>query len=189
MAAAGQRWDDDDSLRLLFGIRRSVRYHDRRLAHYQSLQKVTNFLTVMLSGVVLFDIAGSSIPGFVKWISLPAAVLSALDLVVGYGHLGSLHRDLKHKFTNLERRMIVRASNDSTANVQADRIVTEADEPPPFRALDGLCHNELLIADGASPRDPQYASDFKSIPWHMRVTANWIRWPDVGMRTETAKGE
>jgi hypothetical protein len=156
---------------LLFDIRRSVRYHDRRLSHYATLHRTTNAVTILLAGVVLTEFLSSQPPAlWAQVLAVLAALFSVGDLVIGFSSHADTHRDLKRQFTDLERRLL---AHEPLAGIEQDRVVVEADEPPIYRALDVLCHNALCVAIGR--RD-----DLKTMPWFMALTANWIHWPRAG---------
>jgi len=96
---------------LLFDVQRSIRYHDRRVAHFDKLHKATNVLTILISGVVILDVFSSFTPTSpdavgqlstsslvlgVKIFAAIAALFGAFDLVVGFGHRANEHRDLNN---------------------------------------------------------------------------------------------
>lgn len=164
---------------LFFDVRRSVRYHDRRRAFFERMHQVTGALTVLLAGSVLFDIArpGDN-PAWMLALAAIAAILSAFDMVAGYSAKANLHRDLKRRFGALE--IAVLAGNAELATWEAhqqERLRIEQDEPPVYRALDLLCYNELLRADGFN-RDAN-AAHFASVTGWQRVTRHLLHWADL----------
>jgi hypothetical protein len=170
---------DENTDALHFGIQRSVRYHDRRVAHFDILHKITNVLTILLSGVVILELTGVESPLWVKISAAIAAIFGAFDLVVGFSHRANQHRDLKRRFCVLEIRMIQSKSREEVEAVLCERLQIEAEEPPIFRALDAKCHNEMLISKGYTQTDPDDKIQFRYLPRHKRWTANWLRWPDL----------
>ncbi len=142
--------DHEDYDAMLFGIQRSVRYHDRRVAHFDLLHKVTDVLTILLSGVVILELSGVESPTWIKILATVTAILVASDLVVGYSRRANQHHDFKRRFIELERRMLKSDLNETFDAVRDARLVIESEEPPIFRALDAMCHNELLTAKGFS---------------------------------------
>lgn len=166
---------DEDIEDILFGIRRSVRYHERRGAHYDFLQRLTNIATILLAGVVLMQLAGATSPLWVRVLAGIGAILSALDLVVGFGRHANLHRDLRQQFIELERRC---HEGNSGAELMQRRLDIESREPAVYRALDVLCHNEICACMGYSrATKPEY---FYDVPWYRRATANYLLWSDAG---------
>jgi hypothetical protein len=167
---------DDATHQLHFGIQRSIRYHDRRVAHFDFLHKITNVLTILLSGIVFVELSGTHAPAWLNYVAAVAAVLGACDLVVGYSHRAGQHRDLKRRFIALERQLIASKTKEGADAVRCERLEIEAEEPPVFRALDAMCHNELLTARGYSPTDHEEKLLFKKLPRFTRWTANWFCW-------------
>ena len=163
--------EDEQTNDTLFGVRRSVRYHDRRIAHYERLHRLTSVTTILLAGVIFMELSGANSPTWIKWLAAVGALLGAGELVVGFARHADLHRDLKRRFVRLEIQML--KSPDNT-EAECMRLEIEADEPPIYSALDLLCHNELCAAQGA---DRKYLA--KLTPWQS-ITANWLKWPDIG---------
>lgn len=165
----------DDQYALLFGVRRSVRYHDRRRAFFERLHRLTGVLTVLMAGSVLFDIGQpGETAGWLMTLAVVAALLAALDLVVGYAARASQHRDLKGRFVDLEMAIL---SGDETPEVwtahRLARLAIERDEPPIYRALDLLCHNEVLLAEGGK------TADLVVLRKWQRRTRHLFHWPDI----------
>lgn len=170
---------NDAQYGLLFDVRRSIRYHDRRFAFFERLHQITAGLTILLAGSVLFDVAkaGETAPWMIA-LSVVAALLSVWDMVVGYSSKAGLHRDLKLRFSNLEISIL--EGDDSATTWQAhkvERLKIEQNEPPVFRGLDTLCHNELLRAEGVcKTKNP---GQYKEIGRWKRVTRHFFHWADI----------
>ena len=140
---------------LLFDVRRSVRYHDRRQRFYQNVQNFAVFVVLLFSmaTVATFGtVIGQVLPVWVKL--LPAvltSVLMGLTLVYRIGEKAWLHADLKRRFIELEQHL---EQSHATCNgqlipeVTKKRLEIETTEPPVLRVLDVLCHNELMRAMG-----------------------------------------
>ena len=165
---------EEEFRKLLFGVRRSVRYHARRRRFYERIHDWVLFVAVS-SGSATVVAFGSELtarlPDWVK-MAVPAVVTVAAlaDLVVGSMRKASLHSDLGRRFIALERRLVAAGSSPSEpALVEAtqERLAIESDEPPALRVLDTLCHNELLRAMGYP------ASEFVRVTAVQRLLANW----------------
>jgi hypothetical protein len=152
---------------LLFNVRRSVRYHDRRTAFFEFLHRLTNFLTILLAGAVLSEILGSPSRPILQALAGLVALLSAADLVIGFARGADMHRSLKRRFIQLENSL---HTDETTRKLQQERLSIEAEEPPIYRVLDVLCHNELCTATG---KDGKY-----KVPRLKRWTANLLHWSD-----------
>lgn len=165
---------------LFFDVRRSIRYHDRRRAFFERMHQLTGSLTVLLAGSVLFDIArpGES-PWWLLFIAAVAAILSAWDMVVGYASKAELHRSLKIRFGDLEIAILEGDDTDATWKAhRLQRLRIEQDEPPIYRALDMLCHNELLQADGFS-HDGDDACHYAKLDSLQKATRHILHWANI----------
>lgn len=167
----------DEQFGLLFDVRRSMRYHDRRRAFFERMHRVTNVLTVLMAGSVLFELgrAGET-AAWLMLLGVAAALLAALDMVVGYGARAALHGDLKRRFAELEIAMARGGLEPQQwAEHEITRLAIERDEPPVYRALDLLCHNEQLAAEGV-----QDAKHRATLSWWQRNTSQFLLWSDLG---------
>lgn len=171
---------DDNLYGLLFGIRRSIRYHDRRRGFFERMHQVTGALTILLAGSVIFEAAGESSPFWLQLIGVCAAILAAFDMVVGYAKHGTLHADLKQRYVDLEREMLgCEVAQCQYGAFQAKRLEIERDEPPIYRALDILCHNELMVAEGSNK--PPYP-----VGWFKTLTSHILHWQNITANTKQA---
>lgn len=159
----------DDFDPLLFGIRRSVRYHTRRRRFFERWSRVTNYVAVLFSSAAIYALVDTWGTDWTVGMAALVSGLSGLDLVVGTARMAWLHESLARRFVELERRIIRAGPMTDTRRRQftAARLRIEADEPPPRRWLDVLCHNELCRAIGAP------AEDLRALRWHERVFAQF----------------
>lgn len=166
---------DDVKYALLFDVRRSIRYHDRRRAFFERMHRVTSALTIILAGGVIFELAGTGSPAlWLQAIGAVAAVLAALDMVVGYAAKANLHADLRVRFVDLEIAMLSGGLEEETwQKYLRTRLEIERDEPPVYRALDLLCHNEVCKAEGV--RANATVSSFQ------RMTSHLFTWSDISV--------
>jgi hypothetical protein len=172
---------DDTQYGLLFDTRRSARYHRRRQSFFENLHRVTCVLTILLSGGVLFEIAGAA--GTALWLQclgVFAALLATLDMVVGYSASASQHALLHSRWLELEMLMLKGDLSPATWEGYAlRRLEIERDEPRVYRALDLLCYNEILASEGMRRENPEYAEHFAAVGWIKRLTCQWYTWPDI----------
>lgn len=145
----------DDYHALLFDVRRSVRYHNRRRRFYAAFHKSQVFLSLVLASATMMAFAGAIGGEWPLWAkTLPAALVSvwaAVDLVFGSVDKTWLHADLERQFIELERQLEAARHNPTAeliAEVTDRRLDIERQEPPVLRVLDTLCYNELLRAMG-----------------------------------------
>lgn len=162
---------------LLFGVRRSVRYHLRRRRFYERFRDAALFVAAA-SGSAAVAAFGSELTARLAdsvEAAVPAAVtvMALAYLVAGSLRKARLHTDLGRRFIALERRLVAAGSSPSDAalvEATQERLAIESDEPPVLRVLrvlDTLCHNELLRAMGY-PR-----SEFVPVSAPQRLLANW----------------
>ena len=156
--------------KVLFGVRRSVRYHNRRTRFFDQFSKATKFIAA-LSGTAAFASFMSAAPTWLSFCLLGVVTVSStLDLIVGSARSARLHSDLARRFFTLEKEIIGIAdpTPDHVTAITAKRLDIEAEEPPPLKVLDCICHNELLRAMGYDP------SEFVEISFLQRLTANFF---------------
>lgn len=136
----------------LFGVRRSVRYHQRRRSYFESwhgciaaLQVVSGssaFAGLLAEGAVLNTIGISLAP-------VPP-LLAAIDLVFGTTRRATLHAGLGRQFSQLEADMVPHEADcesttpEELAKFIRRRLAIEADEPPKLRVVDLLSHNDVV---------------------------------------------
>ena len=141
--------------KLLFGVRRSVRYHSRRQGFYRNCHTLV-MVSALLSGSATAVAFGTAVSeGLSLWVKLTPAmiitVLSAFDLVLRFSDKSYLHADLCSKFIELERQLEAgrsSLSHELVEKVTDQRLTIETNEPPVLKVLDTLCHNELMRAMG-----------------------------------------
>lgn len=173
-AIARFRVDDapDDVLEgFLFDVRRSARYHERRCAFFTVLHRLTNITAILLAGVVLAELSAShASPWWIRALAVIGGLFSASDLVVGFGPRGDAHREFKRRFVALERKTL--KGGDLLQKLTDKRLNIETEEPPIYRALDVLCHNEVCRALGKDK------CEFYKVPRRVRWTAQVLHWND-----------
>lgn len=170
---------DNDQYGLLFDVRRSIRYHDRRRGFFERLHRLTSVLTILMAGSVLYDLGKTGeTAAWLVGLSAAAALLAALDMVVGYSTWATRHQELKGRFAALEIDMLRGDSEAATWNeYRLQRLQIERDEPPVYRALDLLCHDELLVAEGVTRANS--ADQFSDVGSWQRWTSQFWHWADL----------
>lgn len=170
---------NDEHYGLLFDVRRSIRYHDRRRLFCLQLHHITSLLTILMAGSVLFDLAkGGETAIWLIVISTITALLAALDMVIGYSTYASLHSNLRERFTTLEIDMVTgNADPDTWMDYQKRRLLIEKDEPAVYKVLDLLCRNELLEAEGFT-RTQHALYFFNARFWHI-WTSQLLHWENI----------
>ena len=133
---------------LLFDIRRSVRYHNRRRAFFDRLDQTTNVLSLVFGSAAIYGVLSHA---NANWAVLSAAVVtifSAVNLVVGSSQRARAHFDFARQYFELERKMIMVLDVSETVlrDITAERLSVEKNEPPVLKVLDCICYNEQLRA-------------------------------------------
>lgn len=135
---------------LLFGIRKSVRYHERRAAFFARLDTVNGILS-LLAGTSAAATAFSEHPLTAAVAGAVVAASNVCNVLIGSSRMVALHRELRGRFIDLERQMV--SADQTSGNLRRfteDRLRIEAEEPPVVGALDAVCYNEEARAEGNS---------------------------------------
>jgi len=133
---------------LQFGVRRSVRYHQRRRGFFERLDTLASLLSVLFGSAVIVGVLAAHSTVLVLAASVLVTLVASFNLVLGSVRRAWQHADLARRFTDLERRLLAEPDEALLRELTAQRLLIEADEPPVLRVLDVLCHNELLRAEG-----------------------------------------
>ena len=164
---------------LLFDVRRSIRYHSKRQAFYERLDRLSDFALLLLgSGTVVLVL--QAYPKLAVAAGFCVAFISGLRHVYSYGLKAGLHARFVRDFTQLEKRLCSDDSDETVDAVTQERLDLEATEPPVMRVLDTICHNDLLVAMGLDSEDQRV-----HLSWFQRLTANFLSHSDLRL----VKGE
>ncbi|CAB3770489.1 hypothetical protein [Paraburkholderia solisilvae] len=142
-----RRWAD-----MLFGIRRSIRYHQRRRAFFDRCDQWGNVISLIFGSAAIYGVLDKDYHALALIASALVTIISAINLVYGSAQRARLHHDLSREYSGLERQMVGAPSEDVLLRVTDARLEIEADEPPVLHVLNVICHNELLRAE-RYPRD------------------------------------
>lgn len=141
---------EEDLKDLLFHVRRSVRYHDKRRGFLEGFQKTKNLAAIVVGSAAMVTVLNSVSGAFLLGSALVVGILSAIDLVFGVNAKAREHSDLRKRFIELEKEIVgvIEPPVSQIREWQQKRLTIEADEPSVLRVLDAICHNEQLYADG-----------------------------------------
>jgi hypothetical protein len=155
---------------LLFDVRRSIRYHNRRRAFFDRLHTLSSAASLVFGSAVVASLLGQY-TAFTAAAGVVVTVFSCADLVAGSTQKARLHWDLARRFADLEKSLIKNARPDTEAmrKMQEERLSIEADEPPVLRVLDCLCYNEMIKAEGRPPE-----KEATPISRRQRLFAQWF---------------
>ena len=169
-----QRWHD-----LLFAVRKSVRYHERRQRFFMSCNRFVSFVTAASGTSAVVTLLNDADKGVVLAIALLITLAGLLDLVFGTARRISEHGNLAREFVALERRMtLTETSSEALRELTAARLEVEEREPPILRVLNVLSHNDVMRSMGYPPS--QWA---RVTPWQRRFA------PFFDFRADGLSGE
>jgi hypothetical protein len=166
---------------MLFGIRRSIRYHQRRRAFFDRWDQIGNVVSLIFGSAAIYGVLDKDYHLLALVASALVTICSSVNLVYGSAQRARLHHDLSREFIALERQMVGAPTEDVYQRVAEGRLDIEADEPPVLLVLDSMCHNELLRAEGY-PRDLQ-----AKITWWQRLFAQFFDWREHSIDDPASK--
>ena len=163
---------EDRKWSLRWGVRKSIRYHERRRRFFDACYRtvVSTFIGHVVIG---FSVANGVLDTeWFNWFGILPVFAFLLDLFLGFSKCAQLHTNLKQKFGELEANIIKNEQNDLAA-LEAQRLQIKKDEPPILRALDILCHNELVESD------KETREDIYKVGFLQRMTSQLYSWPNI----------
>lgn len=92
---------------LLFGVRRSIRYHNRRRSFFDTLNKLSSFFKVVSGSATITTVLAKMGPTAITISASTVALLSGVDLILQTSQVARLHFDLAKRFNALEREITV----------------------------------------------------------------------------------
>ena len=160
-----EKWED-----LLWHVRRSTRYHMRRVRFFDLWHTWTNVLGVLFGSATVVTLLGKLGEEWAIFAGLIITFLFTIDLLVGTARMSRLHNDLAKKFIDLEREieLVLQPEEIKLREFRGSILNIEKEEPPILRALNDICQNEMVLAIG-------YDKKFLiKIPLYKRLLANFI---------------
>ncbi|QZP29696.1 hypothetical protein K5H97_26015 [Pseudomonas mosselii] len=148
VAELAEKWDD-----MLFGVRRSIRYHQRRRAFFDRLDQSSNMLSVFFGSTAIYGILKDDYQALALGASALVTALASINLVVGSALRARAHSDFVRQYIDLEKRMLGQPDEQTLKQVTEGRLSIEAQEPPVLHVLNAICHNEMMRAMGHDKKD------------------------------------
>jgi len=147
---SGKKYDD-----LLFAVRRSIRYHNRRRKVFDFSHKLSTGITIFGGTAVFFSILSKAKDPWPLVFSAIIAIVAIFDLVINSPQAARFHHDLARKYFEIEKDMVKRYEDKESLLPEwtAKRLDIEAEEPPVLHVLNAICHNELCRAIGCDNDD------------------------------------
>jgi hypothetical protein len=136
---------------LLFGVRRSIRYHTRRKRFFDRLRKCITFFTAVLGVTTLAMLLSNLEPIWPMVTTVLVCLFGTVDLILNTAEGARLHGELTRRYIELEMEIVLAGEPLSDAQLRefaSRRLRISIEEPPIMRVLDCVCHNELVEAMG-----------------------------------------
>lgn len=137
--------------KLLFGVRRSVRYHEKREGFFAAIRNIVDAIIFLSGSSAILAFAVVVRENWGPWILVIFPLLptfaSCIALVFGVGDRASTHKQLKREFIGLEQKLIAienQCTEKKVREIRQERLSIEARESPQHRVLSRICHNELV---------------------------------------------
>lgn len=143
---------ETDRHALLFSVRMSMRYHQKRRWFFDFWQRVQNFVSILGGSAALAGLSKAApFAAVPEWVApasmLAVTVLGAAALVIGFGRRSWEHADLAKRFMRLEADVQAADTAEVLSACRRRRLEIEADEPPCLNVLAILCMNEVARAE------------------------------------------
>lgn len=148
-----------------FGVRRSIRYHQRRRGFFDGLDQFSNMLSVIFGSAAIYGVLAEGFKGLALAASGLVTVLAAINLVIGSARRAREHSDFARRYVVLEKRLLAEPSEAEYLLVANERLDIEAEEPPVLHVLNSICHNEMMRAMGYQK------SEQAKIGWFQRLVS------------------
>ncbi|MCX7098352.1 MAG: hypothetical protein NTV43_10670 [Methylococcales bacterium] len=142
---------EDETHDLLFGVRRSIRYHNRRRNFYDRFNSFVNAVSLIMGSATVYGTLKAQAQDIAVIAASVVTILSAINLVVGSARQARIHNDLSKRFIGLEKKIVSGTINNTPiklAEWTEERLDIEVEEPPVLHVLNCICHNELARAMG-----------------------------------------
>jgi hypothetical protein len=132
-----------------FDALRNAIYHSARKTFYDSLNRILNFLVIILGA----GVAGKASELFhIKelWLEFGVLLFATLQLTFDFGYKARTHEFLQRKYNEMLAEIELDPTPDP-AKWQSKLYTIASDEPMPMRALDALAYNAAVDATIADP--------------------------------------
>ena len=150
---------------------RSMRYHDARSRFFNAQYRVIQFTIFLLSGANIAGFTSVWLPyGSIDVAWAIVAVLAVFSLITNPAKNYMLHNRLSREFTDLHGKSEANPGADYTLRSEWVEKIHQLynDEPPVYRALGALCHNQCCLALGADDKH------LIKLRWYHLWFRNWI---------------
>jgi hypothetical protein len=136
----------------LFGVRRSIRYHRARRAHFSNWVRRVGWISALLSTGAAIAIL-RSLPDWAP--ATLNALIAAASLMSLYGKWqdrSEEHHDAQSKFVDLDAKYASKPwTMQRLEQLRIERGQVEKHEREPLQVQDSICHNDEARAEGCRP--------------------------------------
>lgn len=165
----------EDMWELLFAVRVSVRYHDRRRNFFATWHRSTAAVGALFGSAAVAALVGKMDTNIGLLAAAAVTMMSVFDLICGFSESANRHNELRRRFVDLEQDIVANHDDSRLGELQRKRLDIEKDEPPARRALCALVQNEQVLAD--YPRD-KAREHFIPVSWWRHLTAHLLAHAD-----------
>lgn len=163
---------------LEFGVHKSLRYHAKRRSFFEALHMTSTAVSAVAGSAAFVSLlthltTKSTAPTIALVASALIAVVTTLDLVIGYSQNARQHDALYQRFALLAADIVRKVDPDDEQIRQwsETRLLIEKDEPTTIDALNVICHNHEAEARGYGD------DDIYRVRWYQRVFAQFFTLP------------
>lgn len=156
-----------------FRLRLCSAYHLERRRFFENWNRLAQFLAIVLGSGACVALAGGYGTQPAIWLAASVSVLSAANLVIGFGRRSWEHARLHDQFIDLENAWRRADETQDAYNdlMERKRNLDKA-EPVPMPYLITRCHIDLMRADGYQRKE------WPPLSWFQRLFANYL--PELG---------
>ena len=162
---------------VLFHVRLSIRYHERRQGFFDGFLKLSIFVTLVLNSSAVGLMLSQVEELWTILVMLTGTVMLAGSLAYGVRSKSAQHGDLRRRFIELEQDIRSNKPSDETEQMewaQVKRLAIEADEPSStMRTVEAICHNDESQAMGGFTKE-----DFIKISPTQKLLRHLINWKE-----------
>lgn len=160
---------------LTFNIERSIRYHSRRQAFFETFDTVVNTTNLILGSSAVAGLVTDRLEDwFVGVLSAGVAIVSFINIAMRSSAKSSLHAQLQQRYIDLLKLILRLDPTNETCGPGLKRCIEkrldiERDEPPIYRVVDILAHNDQVRAQGGPDTHIWRVPAFKAATanfWH-----------------------
>ncbi len=140
----------DERENIRFNALRNALYHTSRRRHFERLNRLANFATIML-GTAAASAALTQYGVSATALGVTVAAIGSLQLVFDFGRSARDHQLFQRDYFDLlaDIESSPNPSDEACATWRARMIRITGDEPPILRAIDAKAYNDAIDATGS----------------------------------------